>query len=147
MQLMHLTLAQVLDKAGKLTECQASYIINEITKGVLHCHSQGLIHHDIKLDNVLVRTDKNGVIKKIKLADFGLSRTISDSLVAGVHSRGTIEYAAPEMLTLGKTFNERIDTWSVGIILYNLFFNKLPFKSHDQRVMINRIKNKELDFT
>ena len=146
MQLMHFTLAQVLDAMGKMTESEASFVINEIAKGVEYIHSKGIMHNDIKLDNVLVRTDRNRVIKEIKVADFGLSRTIQDNLIAGVHSGGTMSCAAPEMLTFGKMFNERIDTWAIGIILYNLFFDKQPFQSRDQRVMVKRIKNKEQDF-
>ena len=83
------------------------------------------MHHDIKLENVLVKVNREGIIDKIKLADFGLARPTSDKLLAGVHSQGTLEYAAPEMLTYGKEFNCRIDTWCIGIIFFMLLFDSL----------------------
>ena len=61
----------------------------KIASGVLHCHSKGLIHHDLKLENILLNFDSNGDINSVKLADFGNSRRLSEELVAGPDSKGT----------------------------------------------------------
>lgn len=81
-----------------LEESDASQIIAAITKGIMHCHTNGVIHHDLKLENILIKTNQNRVINRVKIADFGLSRLITDKLEAGPDSRGTLEYVAPEML-------------------------------------------------
>ena len=87
----------------------------------------------MKLENILVKTNHDGLIKRVKLADFGLARKLSDKLEAGEDSRGTLEYAAPEMLVKGRKFDEKIDMWAVGVILHNLLLNEFPFYSDDQR--------------
>lgn len=88
-----------------MTESEASLIIASITRGIDYCHSHGIIHHDLKPENILIKTNRRGEIKRIKLADFGLSRKTIDKLEAGADSRGTLQYAAPEMLQIGKSFD------------------------------------------
>ena len=105
MELMHHSLDEVLDKTGCLTELQAAQVIKCIAKGVLHCHQNDVVHHDLKLENILVKTNSQGVMTKCKITDFGLSRKVpAEQLVAGRDSRGTLEYAAPELLQKGKNF-------------------------------------------
>ena len=81
------------------------------------------------------------MITQVKLADFGLSRKTSDKLVAGIHSRGTIAYASPEMLKTGHVFNERIDTWAIGVIFYHLLMDQEPFSGDNEFETIESIKN------
>ena len=78
---------------------------NEIVNGVLNCHKMGIIHHDLKPENILVKVNSKSVVKKVKLADFGMSRKTSEVLTAGPDSRGTIAYAAPEIFNRGKKFD------------------------------------------
>lgn len=111
-----------------------------------HCHDNNIIHHDLKLENILVKTDNDGLIKRVKLADFGLARKLSDKLEAGEDSRGTLEYSAPEMLVKGRKFDEKIDLWAVGVILHNLLLSEFPFYSDDQRQLVFNINKMELDF-
>ena len=93
-----------------------------------------------------MNTDSHGHVTEVKISDFGLSRKVSDDLVAGDDSKGTLEYAAPEMLTEGKHFNERIDTWSLGVIFHQLLCGKLPFHSRCRMTMSAKIVKEELDF-
>ena len=113
---------------------------------MLHCHANGFIHHDLKPDNILVKRNSNGVITSVKVADFGLSRSIQDKLTSIKDACGTPEYSAPEMLIEGKTFDEKIDSWSIGVILFNLLFAKMPFSSNNIRQLMEKIKKEELDF-
>ena len=72
---------------------------------MLNCHENDIVHHDLKLENILVKTDSQGFMTKCKISDFGLSRKVpTEQLVAGRDSRGTLEYAAPELLEKGKKF-------------------------------------------
>ena len=73
-------------------------MISSIAHGLSYCHNNGIIHHDLKLENILIKTNSAGIITQVKLADFGLWRKTSDKLVAGKDSQGTISYASPEML-------------------------------------------------
>ena len=102
----------------------------------MHCHANGVIHHDLKLENILINTNQNGVINRVKIADFGLSRQINNKLTAGPDTRGTVEYVAPEMIVQGTCFDERIDLWAIGIILHKLLLGEFPFDSNDDHQTI-----------
>ena len=146
MELMDYTLDEVLERTGCMTEFEAAHIIASIAKGLDYCHKKGIMHHDLKLENILVKTNAAGVVNRVKLADFGLSRKTSDKLVAGIDSRGTIAYASPEMLKKGQIFNERIDSWAIGVIFYYLLMNQEPFGSDDLFQTVESIKKQEIDF-
>ena len=66
-----------------MTEIEAANVIADIALGLDHYHKQGIMHQDLKLENILVKTNSAGLITRVKLADFGLSRKISGNLVAG----------------------------------------------------------------
>ena len=101
MELMECSLNDVLDLAGPLDEHQLACLFKQIVLAVEHCHSQGLVHQDLKPQNVLISTDENGIIKMVKLADFGLCRKTTDELVVGTGINCTLKFAAPELLTVG----------------------------------------------
>lgn len=79
------------------------------------------MHCDIKLENILVNVAKDGSdkIADLCIADFGLSSVIQQ-LTAGIESRGSLPYMAPEQLISGETFSSKIDSWSLGVILHEL---------------------------
>ena len=81
MERMQTSLYDFLEWKGRFREQKAKRIFYEIVKGVFYCHTSGVIHHDLKLENVLVNFDKNGAIKNVKITDFGLSKKTSDVLV------------------------------------------------------------------
>lgn len=62
----------------------------------------GYVHHDLKLENILVKVNSKGDITDVKISDFGFARSTSEKLVAGQDSHGTFQYAAPEMLIKGQ---------------------------------------------
>ena len=96
-----------------------------------YCHQQGVVHHDLKPENILLKFNDSGQISKIKLADFGLHRKTSESLLAGTDSCGTPEYSAPEMYQEGLKFDKKIDSWALGVVLFEMIFDDVPFVSVD----------------
>jgi len=96
----------------------------KIASAVEYCHGRGIVHRDLKLENILF-TDTN----EIKLCDFGLSNIIhteSDQLNTCC---GSPTYAAPELFMDLPYAGPPVDIWALGIILYSMLFNKFPWKS------------------
>ena len=115
---------------------------------MLHCHNSGYIHHDIKLENILLNINSNGSFNAVKLADFGLSRRTTEKLVVGQDTKGTPQYMAPEMLIKDNKFNLKIDSWSLGIILFEILFGTTLFDADDQKTIFKDIKKfEEIDFS
>ena len=93
----------------------------EISSALAYAMDSGLVHRDVKLENIFV--DHMG---RFKLGDFGIARTI-EKTTGGLSKKGTESYMAPEVY-LGKNYNEQIDIYSLGIVLYRLMNNnRLPF--------------------
>lgn len=95
--------------------------IRELLYGVHMMHDNGIIHGDLKLENIILTNDK----KHIKIIDFGLSKYIND--YDNTEQIGTIEYLSPEMILYHDTFDERHDIWCIGIICVELFYSENPF--------------------
>lgn len=92
----------------------------QLVQAVQHCHANGVVHCDIKLENILI--DAAGVAK---LGDFGLAADASSPLHA--RARGTYETIAPEMLQSVAQTTPAADMWSLGATLYELFSGYSPF--------------------
>ena len=99
----------------------------------------GLIHQDLKAENVMVKYDNNNINNlNIKLIDFGLSKIMLNNETC-IGQFGTPNYMAPE-LTYYDDYNYKIDIWSLGIILYYIKYNKLPFDD-DSKLKEKILKN------
>jgi serine/threonine protein kinase len=87
-----------------------------------YCHANRVIHRDIKPENIMLTNDN-----QIKLIDFGLSKLCQD--LVSSEMVGTGYYMAPELyVSVGKcTYNEKVDIWSMGVLLYLLLCGYLPF--------------------
>ena len=97
-----------------------------IVEGIAYIHSMKIVHFDLKLDNILVNFDSQGTITDLRISDFGLSRSFNE-FSTNTDFDGSLVYMAPEMYGQNIIFNEKIDSWSLGVILYIMVFNKLPF--------------------
>lgn len=113
-------------KRRKLTDEQSRYIFSQILGGLYHCHAQGIIHRDIKLDNILL--DDQGVVK---IGDFGVSKFVQPYEVMKEQC-GTPAYIAPEILIDDGYKGYGADVWSSGVVLYAMLYGVVPFKSQDQ---------------
>lgn len=113
------------EKKGRLTEIQARPIFLQILRGLDYIHSQGVLHRDIKLDNILL--DNNNTIK---ICDFGISRMIIPDHRMTEQS-GTPAFMAPEIIAGQGYEGYASDLWSLGVVLYSLLTGTLPFRGNN----------------
>lgn len=121
---------------GRLTEDLSRRYFRQLISAVRYCHSRGVFHRDIKLDNVLVDENMN-----LKVSDFGLSAvrtpTRPDELLRTVC--GTPAYVAPEILLKKGYDGARVDVWSCGVVLFALTAGYLPFNDYNVTVLYRKI--------
>ncbi len=116
----------------QLSEPETKIIFSQICGAVTYIHSRGLVHRDLKLENIFLDRKKN-----VKLGDFGFARENDKSLLETWC--GTLTYSSPEMLRCDKYHGEPVDIWSLGIILYTLLHGQLPFDDDDDLATHNKI--------
>ena len=99
-------------------------IILDIAKALKTVHGKGIMHRDIKPDNIFIREeDEDGEKKVVKLGDFGCSVYIKDNTSESI---GTVFYCAPEIIK-SIEYDEKCDLWSLGITLFELYFGVFPY--------------------
>ncbi|KAG6877428.1 hypothetical protein C0993_007479 [Termitomyces sp. T159_Od127] len=114
---------------GRLLEEEARLIFGQLCLAVAYLHDRGIVHRDLKLENVLL--DERC---RIKLGDFGFTREYEKGSFMETFC-GTTGYASPEMLEGKKYQGPEVDVWSLGVILYCLLTGTLPFDDDDEGVM------------
>jgi Protein kinase domain/AAA ATPase domain/Tetratricopeptide repeat len=97
-----------------------------------HAHQHGVIHRDLKLENILITKDGS-----VKLTDFGLARSVASRLTSEGMLVGTVFYLAPE-LALGQAYDGRADLYALGVLLYELTTHRLPFDGDDPLAVISQ---------
>ncbi|XP_013176783.1 PREDICTED: serine/threonine-protein kinase par-1 isoform X1 [Papilio xuthus] len=106
---------------GRMPESEAARIFAQMVAAVGYCHSRGVVHRDLKAENLLLDRDMN-----IKLADFGFSNEYSAGATLATWC-GSPPYAAPELFE-GRHYNgPKVDIWSLGVVLYVMVCGALPF--------------------
>lgn len=122
-----------LVERGTMPEPEARRIFGQLCMAVAYIHDRGIVHRDLKLENVLLDERCN-----VKLGDFGFTREFEGKKLMETFC-GTTGYAAPEMLAGRRYTGEEVDVWSLGIILYALVCGALPFDDDDDNVMKDKI--------
>jgi adenylate cyclase len=113
--------------------------IAQIAEGLGKAHEKGIIHRDIKSENIML-TSEDG---KLKIMDFGLARLPgTERLTRAGSTLGTLSYMSPEQ-TKGLNADQRSDIWSLGVVSYELLTGELPFKSEHEAALMYVIANEE----
>ncbi|GES64565.1 serine/threonine protein kinase [Aspergillus terreus] len=126
---------------GPLPVEKVKRIFTQLVGAVAYVHSKSCVHRDLKLENILLDKHEN-----VKLCDFGFTREYEGKSSYLQTFCGTICYSAPEMLKGEKYAGEKVDVWSLGIILYALLAGELPFDEDDDQVTKTRILTEEPTF-
>lgn len=116
------------------SEKEAATIIQQILRAVSYCHQNNIVHRDLKPENVLIDKEMNNTLKII---DFGTAAEYKPGEKLKT-THGTSYYIAPEVLF--KSYDERCDVWSVGVILYILISGKPPFDGDDDQEITEQVK-------
>ncbi|KAK1783330.1 hypothetical protein QBC45DRAFT_366049 [Copromyces sp. CBS 386.78] len=126
---------------GKLSVDKVQRIFAQLVGAVCYVHRQSCVHRDLKLENILLDKHEN-----VKLCDFGFTREYEGKANYLQTFCGTICYSAPEMLKGEKYAGEKVDVWSLGVILYALLCGELPFDDDDEQVTRRKILSEEPDY-
>jgi len=115
-------LKEHLKRSGSLSLLNAYQILLQMCNGLEAAHSQGVVHRDLKSQNVMV-----GPTGQIKIIDFGLARSVHlEGMTATGLIMGTPEYMSPEQVS-GKHVDERADIYALGVILFEMLTGRVPF--------------------
>ncbi len=117
-----ITLRELLREQKRLTIPQTITIMDAVLAGLAAAHRAGIVHRDVKPENVLLAEDG-----RIKIGDFGLARATTANTATGQQLLGTIAYLAPELVTRG-TADARSDIYALGIMLYEMLVGEQPYK-------------------
>lgn len=123
-----------------LSEKRVLRYIKQLSQAIQYLQSQNIIHRDLKPQNILLTND----YKTVKLADFGMARSLNEHELAATMC-GSPLYMAPEVL-LKQEYSQKADLWSLGMIMYELLFGKHPFhKANNHFQLLHRI-NQSITF-
>ncbi|TFY56139.1 hypothetical protein EVG20_g9043 [Dentipellis fragilis] len=128
-----------LTEKGRLSEDETRIIFGQLCLAVNYVHEKGIVHRDLKLENVLL--DERC---RVKLGDFGFTREFEKGTYMETFC-GTTGYASPEMLEGRKYLGPEVDVWSLGVILYCLLTGTLPFDDDDESVMREKVIRGEFE--
>ena len=127
------TLLEYVRNKSKLDEGEARTIFCQVIAAIRHCHRRGVVHRDIKLENILL--DGQG---GVRLIDFGLCGYYVKDKALRCHC-GSPSYAAPEIVARKEYIAPPVDVWSAGVVLYAMLAGYLPFHAKDKRALSEKI--------
>ena len=117
-----ITLKQYMEKRGQLNWRESLHFITQIMRGLSHAHSRGIVHRDIKPQNIMVLRDGS-----VKVADFGIACLENSAQTLTQEALGSVHYISPEQARGDRT-DARSDIYSAGVVLYEMLTGRLPFE-------------------
>ncbi|MCI8909245.1 MAG: Stk1 family PASTA domain-containing Ser/Thr kinase [Oscillibacter sp.] len=117
-----ITLKQYMEKRGQLNWRETLHFITQIIRGLSHAHSRGIVHRDIKPQNIMVLRDGS-----VKVADFGIACLENAAQTLTQEALGSVHYISPEQARGDRT-GARSDLYSAGVVLYEMLTGRLPFE-------------------
>jgi serine/threonine-protein kinase len=116
----------VQTRGGMLDWKEALHFTAQIAKALAHAHSRGVIHRDIKPQNIMLLGDST-----VKVMDFGIAQLSANRNTLSKKTLGSVHYISPEQATGSSTIDERADIYSLGVVLYELLTGHLPFEGDE----------------
>ena len=117
-----ITLKQYMERRGRMDWRESLHFITQIMRGLSHAHSRGIIHRDIKPQNIMVLRDGS-----VKVADFGIACLANQGQTLTQEALGSVHYISPEQAR-GDRVDARSDIYSAGVVLYEMLTGRLPFE-------------------
>ena len=119
-----ITLKEYIEQQGRLGIKETVHFTMQILRALQHAHDKGIVHRDIKPQNIMLLSNGN-----IKVTDFGIARfSYSDTKTMTDSAIGSVHYISPEQAR-GDTTDDRADIYSVGVVMYEMLTGQLPFQS------------------
>ena len=116
------SLDSIVTSRRLLSAAEKVHYVIEACRGLSYAHGRGIVHRDIKPGNIMVLKDGSA-----KLVDFGIAHVASNTLTRTGQIMGSVNYMSPEQIH-GRSVDARTDIFSLGVVLYQLFTNSLPFE-------------------
>ncbi len=142
-------LCQIADARGALPRWLVVDYILQALEGLAHAHARGIIHRDLKPSNLFLANKPDGT-QVIKILDFGISKSAdnptdkrSQQLTGGRAVLGSPPYMSPEQVRSPKRVDHRTDIWSLGICMYELLTNSMPFGGDELQETFAQILEKD----
>lgn len=134
---------EILNRS-KFDEKDAAVVMRQLLSAINYCHKKSVVHRDLKPENMLLEHDKD--LEKLKIVDFGTSLTFDPDRALD-EKLGTAYYIAPEVIK--KSYNEKCDLWSCGVIMYILLSGEPPFNDPkaDNEAIMKKVEKGKYDIT
>ncbi|MCA8938307.1 MAG: serine/threonine protein kinase, partial [Planctomycetes bacterium] len=136
------SLQEMLDREGPFSEQKAIYCVTEAARGLAYMQAQGIVHRDIKPDNIMWTRDG-----RIMLVDLGFAKPIEEDggAIFEDETCGTVQYISPEQARGRADVDIRADIYSLGATLYHLVIGEPPFRGKDQMEVMTKQVTEGLD--
>ncbi|XP_020377256.2 NUAK family SNF1-like kinase 1 [Rhincodon typus] len=122
-----------VNERRRLSENEARRAFRQIVSAIHYCHKKGIVHRDLKLENILLDENFN-----VKLADFGLSNAYHKDQLLETYC-GSPLYASPEIVNGFPYQGPEVDCWALGVLLYTLVYGTMPFDSRSYKTLTQQI--------
>ncbi|EAR87972.1 kinase domain protein (macronuclear) [Tetrahymena thermophila SB210] len=127
---------------GKFVEQETCKIADGVLRALAEAHKQNIVHRDVKPENIMLDFDETRQKFVVKLIDWGLAEEIKGDYLS--KRCGTLHYLAPEVLN--KRYNEKVDLWSLGMVLYTLIQGSPPICGKSQMDILEQVQEFRCDF-